>query len=198
MDTLDTQPIRSFIAIELPEDVRAGLRRIQDELHLPGHNFVKWVFPDGIHLTLKFLGNISPLKVADVSKVMKDASVGTSTFSLTVSGLGAFPNLQRPRVLWVGVGGELDKLVTLQQRIDSGLGVLGFAPEKRPFAPHLTLARLREGTSPDRLREFGALVAKKPMAVGYDFVVNSINLMKSVLMPTGAVYNCLTKVELKR
>jgi len=198
MDTSGTQQIRSFIAIELPEGVRAGLRKIQADLKSPGHNFVKWVSPESIHLTLKFLGNISPQKVADISKVIEDASVGVSPFNLTVSGVGAFPNLRRPRVLWVGVDGELDKLVALQQRIDSGLGSLGFAPEARPFTPHLTLARLREGTSPDNLREFGTLIAKKPMTAGYDFVVTSINLMKSMLLPSGAVYSCLTKVELKR
>ncbi len=195
--TSNNQPIRSFIAIELPEEVKSGLCKVQADLKLPGHTFVKWVAPEGMHLTLKFLGNISPQKVAEIAKTMEAASRGFAAFRLTLGGVGAFPNLRRPRVLWVGVEGELDKLLALQQVIDIGLESLGFVPEARPFTPHLTLARLREGASPASLREFGDLVTRKPMRSGYEVVVNSINLMKSLLFPSGAVYSCLTKVELK-
>lgn len=194
---LDNQAIRSFIAVELPDEVTSGLRELQAGLKLPGHTFVKWVTPEGIHLTLKFLGNISPHRVAEMTRVMEEASQGVSCFRLTVGGLGAFPNLRRPRVLWIGVGGEVEKLVALQQDIDHGLKPLGFVPEARPFTPHLTLARLREGASPEKLREFGDLVAKKPVEDGWEIVVSSLSLMRSQLFPSGAAYSCLTKVELK-
>jgi 2'-5' RNA ligase len=194
---LSNEQIRSFIAIELPEEVKTGLRRIQTELKLPEHTFVKWVAPDGIHLTLKFLGNISPQKVAEITSVMEQASQGLGTFRLEITEVGAFPNMRQPRVLWVGIRGEVDKLVAWQQRIDNGLMPLGFAKEARAFTPHLTLARLREGCSPGDRRDFGEMVAKTPVEVNYKFNVASLNLMKSQLLPGGAVYNRLAEVKLK-
>lgn len=195
---MSNQQIRSFIAIELPEEVRAGLRRLQNELKLPEHNFVKWVAPDGIHLTLKFLGNIPSQKVAEITGVMEQASQGVSPFHLEVTEVGAFPNLRQPRVLWVGIKGEIDKLVAWQQRLDNGLVPLGFAREARAFTPHLTLARLREGCSPGDRRDFGEMVAKTPVEVSYKFNVTGLNFMKSQLLPGGAVYSRLAEVKLKR
>jgi 2'-5' RNA ligase len=194
---LNNQQIRSFIAIELPEEVKSGLHRLQAELKLPQHTFVKWVAPEGIHVTLKFLGNISQEKVAEVTKVMEQASQGSIPFQLEISEVGAFPNLRQPRVLWLGIRGEIDKLVAWQQRIDSGLVPLGFAKETRPFTPHLTLARLREGVSPEDRRDFGELVMKTPVEVNFKVNVNSLNLMKSQLLPGGAVYSRLAEVKLK-
>jgi 2'-5' RNA ligase len=195
---LDKQQIRSFIAIELPEEVKSGLRRLQAELKLPQHSFVKCVAPDGIHLTLKFLGNISPQKVAEITGVMEQASQGISPFQLQITELGAFPNMRQPRVLWVGIKGELDKLKAWQKRIDDGLVPLGFVKETRPFTPHLTLARVRENCSPDDRRNLGELVMKTPVEVDYAMTVNSLNLMRSQLLPGGAVYSRLAEVKLKR
>jgi len=194
---LSNQQIRSFIAVELPEEVRSGLLQLQAALRSAGHTFVKWVTPEGIHLTLKFLGNISPQKVAEITRVMEEASQAVSFFRLNVGGLGAFPNLRRPRVLWLGVGGEVDKLVVLQQRIDEGLVPLGFAREIRPFTPHLTLARLRQGASPRDQQGFGELVVKTPWEVNYEINVNCVSLMRSQLLPGGAVYSRLAEVRLK-
>ncbi len=195
--TLDNQQIRSFIAIELPEEVKSGLHRLQAELKLPQHNFVKCVAPDGIHLTLKFLGNISPQKVAEITNVMEQASQGIRPFQLQITEVGAFPNMRQPRVLWVSIKGELDKLIAWQKRIDNGLIPLGFAKETRPFTPHLTLARLREGCSPEDRRSLGEQVMKTPVEFNYELTVNSLNLMKSQLLPGGAVYSRLAEVKLK-
>ena len=194
---MNNQQIRSFIAIELPEEVKSGLLQFQAKLKLAGHSFVKWVSPEGIHLTLKFLGNISPQKVSEIIGVMEEASQEFSSFQLKIGESGAFPNLRRPRVLWVGIGGEVDKVVALQQRVDVGLVPLGFSQETRPFTPHLTLARLREGSSPQGQRDFGELVTRTPFEVTYEIGVNKLNLMRSQLLPTGAVYSCLAEVELK-
>jgi 2'-5' RNA ligase len=193
---LNNQQIRSFIAIELPEEVKAGLHRLQDELTLPQHTFVKCVAREGIHLTLKFLGNISPQKVAEITKVMEQASQGVSPFQLQITDVGAFPNMRQPRVLWVGIKGELDKLTAWQQRIDNGLVPLGFAKETRPFTAHLTLARLRESCSPGDRRDRGELVMKTHVEVDYKVAVNSLNLMRSQLSPGGAVYSRLAEVKL--
>jgi len=194
---LSDQTIRSFIAIELPEAVLTGLQQLQTELTLPRYSFVKCVSPEGIHLTLKFLGNISAQKVTDITGVMEQASQGVSPFQLQITEVGAFPDMRRPRVLWVGIKGEVDKLIGWQQRIDNGLVPLGFAKEARPFTPHLTLARLRENCSPGDRLHLGEMVASSNVEVNYNFTVNSLNLMKSQLLPTGAVYSRLAEVKLK-
>jgi RNA 2',3'-cyclic 3'-phosphodiesterase len=194
---LSEQTIRSFIAIELPEAVKTGLQQLQTELTLPQYSFAKCVAPESMHLTLKFLGNISANKITEITGVMEQASQGVSSFQLQITEVGAFPNLKRPRVLWVGIKGEVDKLVGWQQRLDNGLVPLGFAKEVRPFTPHLTLARLRENCSPGDRLHFGEMVASSHAEVDYTFTVTSLNLMRSQLLPTGAVYSCLAEVKLK-
>jgi 2'-5' RNA ligase len=191
------QTIRSFIAVELPEAIKTGLQQLQTELTLPRYSFVKCVAPEGIHLTLKFLGNISAKKVTDITGVMEQASQGVNPFQLQLTEIGAFPNMRRPRVVWVGIKGDVDKLVDWQQRIDNGLVPLGFAKEARPFTPHLTLARLRENCSPGDTLKFGEMLASSHVEVDYKFTVTSLNLMRSQLFPTGAVYSSLAEVKLK-
>jgi 2'-5' RNA ligase len=129
---------------------------------------------------------------------MKRAAQGVSPFLLEISGLGAFPNLKQARVLWVGVGGDLDRLSTLQQNIDSALAVLGFPKEERPFVPHLTLARIREGTSAPERKDFGELVGSATFEDKYPVEVEAIKLMRSQLTPAGALYSCLSVAGLGR
>ncbi len=194
----DTEQIRSFIAIELPDEVRQGLARLRNELERDEHRFVKWVDAEGIHLTLKFLGNIPARRAAEVTQAMEGATQGISPFRLQISGLGVFPSLTQVRVFWVGIGGEMDKLSRLQQNIDSALADLGFAREERPFVPHLTLARIRQGASPSDRRSFGALVDSAVFEHEYDVEVKAVNLMRSQLTPAGAVYSRLSVVGLGR
>jgi 2'-5' RNA ligase len=188
--------IRSFIAIELPEEAKEGLARLRKELERGEHKFVKWVDPGGIHLTLKFLGNIPSKRVAEITEAIKEAAQGISPFHLEISGLGAFPSLRQARVLWVGIGGEVDKLSRLQQNIDSTLAALGFAKEERPFVPHLTLARIRQGASPPERRSFGELVGSTTFEDKYPVEVEAVRLMRSQLTPAGAIYTCLSAVGL--
>jgi len=190
------EEIRSFIAIELPEEVREGLARLRNELKRNEHKFVKWVNPDGLHLTLKFLGNIPSKRVTEIINAIEEVTQGVSAFHLEISGLGAFPSLRQARVFWVGIGGEVDKLSKLQQNIDSALAVLGFAKEERPFVPHLTLARLRPGASPVERRSFGELVGPTIFEDKYHIEVEAVSLMRSQLTPAGAVYTRLSAVEL--
>jgi len=193
---LNEQAIRSFIAVELPEDIKKGLKRVQTELGLDKYGFVKSVSPDGIHLTLKFLGGVAASKIKDVVSVMERASQGVKPFGLEISQVGAFPNFNRPRVLWVGIKGDVDKLLAWQQRLDDGMAPLGFARENRPFTPHLTLARLRENCSPADRLQLGEAVSKSQVQVDYKFAVNTLSLMRSQLMPTGAVYSLQAEVKL--
>ena len=188
--------IRSFIAIELPEEVKGELARLRGEMKGAEHSFVKWVAPEGIHLTLKFLGNIPPKTVDEITEAIKEASQAASSFRLDILGLGAFPNLRQPRVLWVGIGGEIDRLSSLQQDIDSLLVPLGFAREERPFAPHLTLARIRQGASSSEIKSFSQLVTSVNFQTSYSVKVEAVSLIRSQLTPRGAVYTCLAVVEL--
>jgi 2'-5' RNA ligase len=190
------EQIRSFIAIELPEEVREGLARLKKELERDEHKFVKWVDPGGIHLTLKFLGNIPSKRVAEITEAIEEVAQGISPFHLEISGLGAFPSLRQARVFWVGIGGELDKLSKFQQDIDSALAALGFAKEERSFVPHLTLARIRQGASPMERRTFGELVGSTVFEDKYHVEVEVINLMRSQLTPAGAIYTRLLAVGL--
>ena len=190
------EEIRSFIAIELSEEAKKGLARLRRELEKDEHRFVKWVDTGGIHLTLKFLGNIPAKRVTEITEAMEKAAQGIFPFHLEISGLGAFPSLKQARVFWVGIGGEVDKLSGLQKSIDSALAALGFAKEERPFVPHLTLARIREGASPLERRSFGELVGSTVFEDKYPVAVEAIRLMRSQLTPAGAIYTCLSVVGL--
>jgi len=193
----DTEQIRSFIAIELPQNVKHGLAKLISELEKTEHPFVKWANPEGIHLTLKFLGNIPLKQVDEISKAIEKAARGILPFHLEVSGLGAFPNLKQPRVLWVGIKGEIDNLLSFQQNIDSALAPLGFVAEKRPFTPHLTLARLREGASLAERKGFANLVLSTSFESSYPLDVETISFMRSQLTPEGAIYTRLFAVKLQ-
>ena len=191
------EQIRSFIAIELPDEVRSGLSRLQAQLKAAGHAPVKWVDPYSIHLTLKFLGNVTADRVGEITEAMAAAARGISPFQLEVRGLGAFPNLRRVQVVWVGVGGEVDQLSRLQRGIESGLAPLGFAPESREFRPHLTIARLREQVSLEERQNFGRLIAGTGFEAVYRFGVDSVSLMRSQLTREGAIYSRLSSARLK-
>jgi 2'-5' RNA ligase len=190
--------IRSFIAIELPEEVKGELSQLSRELGKAKYPFVKWVDTENIHLTLKFLGNIPPGQVAKITEAVKEAVRGKSPFQLEISKLGAFPGVNQPRVIWIGVGGETDRLLELQRDIDSRLVPLGFVPEKQPFVPHLTIARVRENASTDDRKALGRLLASTGFDSQERIAVDSIKLMRSQLTPEGPVYSLLSAVALAK
>jgi len=190
------EQIRSFIAIELPSEVKAELTSLEKRLIQSRHSFVKWVDPEGIHLTLKFLGNISPATVPQIIEAITRAAQSVSPLHLQLGKLGAFPNIRRPQVVWVGVGGEIEKLAILQKGIDAGLSPLGFTPESRSFSPHLTLGRLRDRVTPGEREDFAGWFSSVEFETHLSFEVDAINLMKSQLTPRGAIYSQLASIEL--
>lgn len=191
------EQIRSFIAIELPREIRAGLDSLEERLKAGQHPFVKWVDPGGIHLTLKFLGNIALTTVPQIIEAITKIAQPISPFHLQIGGLGAFPNWQRPQVVWVGVGGEVQKLATLQRDMEAALAPLGFPAESRSFSPHLTLGRLREKASPGDRRRFAQWAQSVKFEASLSFEVDALRLMKSQLTPSGAIYNQLASIELR-
>ena len=190
------EPIRSFIAIELPGQLKLALARLQDELKSGSRAPVKWVSPENTHLTLKFLGNIDSNTVDDILRAMGEAARGITPVHLGIEGLGAFPNHNRVQVIWVGVSGEVDKLLQLQKGIESSLAKLNFAPESRAFTPHLTLARVRDRTSPDERQKLGELIAGTKFEAAYAFPVEAISLMRSQLTREGAIHSQISSVAL--
>jgi len=191
------EQIRAFIAVELPDEVKAGLAQLQAQLKAGQQAAVKWVDPYAVHLTLKFLGNIAVDKTGEITRAIEEAVQGISPLHLEVKELGAFPNFKRVRVAWVGVSGEVAKLGQIQQRIEANLAPLGFTRESRPFTPHLTLARLRERASPNEQQSFGQLIASTRFEAEYGFDVDSISLMRSELSREGAIYSRISSIKLK-
>ena len=190
------EQVRSFIAIELPDGLKLELSQLEARLKLGEPPWVKWVDPYGIHLTLKFLGDVAVNRLGNITGAMEAAAQGIPPFRLEVKELGVFPNLRRAQVAWVGISGEVDKLGQLQQRLESNLAPLGFAPESRPFTPHLTLARLRNQASPDERQRFGQLITSTKFESAHTIEVDAINLMRSQLTREGAIYSRISSVGL--
>jgi RNA 2',3'-cyclic 3'-phosphodiesterase len=190
------EQIRSFIAIELPAEVKSGLKNVQGLLKSDNPRTARWVDPDSIHLTLKFLGNVPADKISIITQSIQTAVQGISPFSLEVKGLGAFPGLTRPQVVWIGLTGGLADLQTLQKNLESLIAPLGFPTENRPFTAHLTLARLRDTATSLERQKLGELIAHTVPPAGLALKVDSISLMRSQLTPSGAVYTRLAEVPL--
>lgn len=188
--------IRSFISIDLPGNIRSELQKLQEDFRKSFPGF-KWVSITSIHLTLKFLGNVGDNQIDSVKNELQKISAQQAAFRLSLKETGLFPNIKRPRVVWAGLGDDIEVLSQLQKRIDSALTPLGFIPEKRNFTPHLTLARIPEVPKPAELEEFGKQWTATRITGGTYFVVKAVNLMKSTLRPTGAIYDVLAAFPLK-
>ena len=183
--------IRSFIAIELPKEARHALEGVTRELRSRAGDGVRWVRPEGVHLTLKFLGDIDADSVPTISEALGRCAASAAPFDLFLEGVGAFPNPRRPRVVWVGLGGGMEPLATLQQSIERELEAIGFARERRAFTPHLTLGRVRDRISTTQSRALSEALGVVSVQPGVGLPVREVSLMKSDLRPSGAVYTRL-------
>ena len=188
--------IRTFIAIHLSQDARRRLTETIRWMVSEVPSGVRWVDPEGIHLTLKFLGDIEPALVEDVLRAMEQAASGTLPFQVHLNGLGVFPNLRRPRVLWAGVGGDMDALGALQEKVEAAMEGLAFPRERRAFNPHLTLGRVRDTISAMARQRVGGMVSQGSLDGADPWPVNAVHLMRSNLTPDGAVYTSLGSVSL--
>jgi RNA 2',3'-cyclic 3'-phosphodiesterase len=188
--------LRTFIAIELPDNIKAELSRIIEGLKKPRFGFVRWVNPQNIHLTLKFLGNVEAAKIDCICDAVRLSADGGEKFSLELSGLGFFPNPRRPRVFWIGIAGDLDRLLHLQGSIDRNTEKLGFPGEKRPFSPHITLARINEDAMLPDLVDFVKATEKVRLEKKLHIDVDRALLMRSQLFRTGARYTRLFEAKI--
>ena len=182
--------LRAFIAIKLPDDVVEFLRQTQSSLKKDGLDIkeIKWVRPEKIHLTLKFLGDINPSEIDALSSAIKTAARPLGPLTLSATGLGAFPSVKRPRVLWSGVGGDLEVLGRLHARLDEALSVLGMEKENKRFKAHLTLARIKGSVRPEVIVD---AVSRYGNQASRGFAADRIYLIKSELKPGGPQYSDL-------
>ncbi|MGQ9492413.1 MAG: RNA 2',3'-cyclic phosphodiesterase [Anaerolineae bacterium] len=193
------EQIRTFVAIELDEALKNVLRQVQGELkRAPVSRIGRWVSPDGIHLTLKFLGNVSTERVPEITQALERSCRSFAPFTIALSQPGFFPNAHRLRVVWVGVTGDVGTLQQLQHAVETELNALGFAPEKRGFQPHLTLARIRDYARPNEREEMAKRIAAIQVDTSIEMLVREVHLMRSDLRPSGAVYTRLATVPLGR
>ena len=188
--------LRTFIAIQLSAELKRHISDLQAEFkrQVPELRGLSWVNPEGIHLTLRFLGDIEESQVEAITSVLRRAAAPIGAFRLEARGLGGFPTPQRMRVLWVGLSGDAEAtsaLQRLQVTIEEGLVGAGFAREERAFTPHLTVARIRERGAVGPLAR---LVMKEQDRMLGGLLAGSVTLIKSELRPKGAVYTPLVEV----
>lgn len=184
--------IRSFIAIDLPEETRKALAAVQEQLK-QSRARVRWVRTNSIHLTLRFLGNIHPAQVEDIALAVAQEVRDEPPITLGAAGLGAFPSRKKPRVIWIGMEGEVQRLSRIQARVENALEPLGFVREKRVFQPHLTIGRVKDRR---RLQVLIDAMATLDMEPFNSFDADEIILYKSDLRPTGAIYTKLHRMPL--
>jgi 2'-5' RNA ligase len=184
--------MRLFIAIEIPEDVKKELASAQGRLRVAGVD-ASWTRTEGMHLTLKFLGEVPETKISEIVSGLQTAADGIGPLRLSVSGVGTFPNPKNARVVWTGLAGDIEQLMRLQGAVENAMVLLGMAREERKFTPHLTLGRINYIRSRDTWIK--TLEEVKDITLP-GFEVTSVSLMKSELKPAGAVYTEMGRVEL--
>lgn len=199
--------IRTFLAVEPDEDLRAQIGRVQQDLksrlscESSKEIRITWVQPASIHLTITFLGDTDKSRIEPIRCLIEQAMTGYQAFRIPIERVGVFPRLQQPRVIWVGAseswerGADGVRLVTVHRAIEDCCRSLGFVSEGKPLSPHLTLARIKAGERQVGLALAQSGVLDRPIAGG-SLAINAITLMKSHLRPTGPVYTKLWETRL--
>ncbi len=184
--------IRSFIAIDLCDPARRQIEAFVEELKNSDAR-VGWVRIEGIHLTLKFLGNVAPELIEQIKPALVRVASQTGPIRIEPAGCGAFPAIKSPRVIWVGLGGQISSLAELGRRVEAAMVPLGFKPEDRPFKPHLTVGRVKGRLRLEALQQI--LLAHRDFKAE-PFDAAEVVLYKSDLRPDGARYSPLFKAPL--
>lgn len=189
--------LRAFIAVEIPGEIQQNIHRQTAGLRKGIQSLVRWVPPQNMHLTLKFLGDVSPSSVEFLMQMLRNEAVNIPGFDIHLAGLGAYPNLKRPRVLYIGIQAPA-ALDALQRGIESASRRLGYEAEERPFSAHLTLGRVRQNANVAEQQQIRRAIEGTQVDLPGTARVDSIHLYKSELNPGGSVYTRLYSAPLKR
>ena len=193
--------VRAFIAIELPLPIRQALSTIEEQIQAragaAARKAIRWVPTENMHLTLKFLGEVSAGNVQALAHMLHSEASRHSPFRFSVGGLGAFPNLRRPRIIWIGMEAP-SELSNLQKAIDSETRHLGYPAEERPFSPHLTLGRISQNARPEEISLVAHVLGDLTVETIGQVQTSQVHLFRSDLRPAGAVYTRLFSFDLGR
>lgn len=193
------ETIRAFIAVPLPDTLLRELGRLQRQLEeQTSPRSVRWVRPQGVHLTLKFLGDTPTEKLSEIEGALAVVARSAPACTFTVGGLGCFPNTRRPRVVWVGVQEPTGRLAALQDAIEEVMAPFGYSPEGRGFTPHLTLGRVGRKTTRGDAARVGEIVACTTVETLAEVPADRFALIRSVLKPSGAEYTTLQEFALQK
>jgi len=185
--------IRTFIAAEIPNEIREQLWKLRAEFSNTAPE-VRWVRKEGIHLTLKFLGDVEETKIKDIQNELSEAVKNSGKIYAEIKSLGAFPKAATARVIWVGVSGELEKIKELWTKVETVMDKFGFEREKRDFVPHITLGRIK---NPRLNRKLAEKISEMTEREFGRFEIKDIVIFKSQLLPQGAVYSELARIVLE-
>ncbi len=186
------ETIRAFIAVELPQEIHDRLQQLQNDLRSSMPD-VRWAKHGNVHLTLKFLGDVRLSRIDAIGEAIRDIARQFSPFTMSLAGIGAFPNSLKPRIVWIGIEEGADRLVEMAELVEASMKKLGFPREKRRFRPHLTVGRIRRLTAPAVMTE--ALDRSEVGKLG-EFTIERISFIKSQLDPAGSIYTTLVEAPL--
>lgn len=188
--------MRTFIAIDLPKEIKDSLSTIQEQLKKSGAD-VKWVLPQNIHLTLKFLGEIDDARLSKINKIIEDATKDKNPFQIHISSIGAFPKIKFPRILWIGIDKGNNETKGIVKELEEKISKIGIPAEDRPFSSHITIGRTKSTLNREKLVQDLETLAIKFGEENLEFTVTKITLFKSTLTPKGPIYEILKETSLQ-
>lgn len=195
---MNTQPdhVRLFVACEVPDETRQAITEVIEVLRARSGTAVRWIRPEGIHVTLKFLGEVPVKQLPAIKLAVQEAVLVSSPFELEFSNIGTFGGREGLRIMWVGIAGDVLRLEKLVRDVNAALGVVGFQAERRPFRPHLTLGRVRDEIPTRQRAEIEVAVGKMEVTPA-TWRTNQVSLMRSRLTTTGAQYEVIATFPLR-
>lgn len=195
---MNTQPdhVRLFVACEVPEETRQAITEVIEVLRARSGTAVRWIRPEGIHVTLKFLGEVPVKQLPAIKLAVQEAVLVSSPFELEFSNIGTFGGREGLRIMWVGIAGDVLRLEKLVRDVNAALGVVGFEAERRPFRPHLTLGRVRDEIPTRQRAEIEVAVGKMEVPPA-TWRTNQVSLMRSRLTAAGAQYEVIATFPLR-
>jgi 2'-5' RNA ligase len=188
--------MRAFIAIELPCLIRDYLSQIQDKLKTSGSD-VKWVDPRNIHLTIKFLGEIEDKTIDQITGILEAVSCCIPVFYIRICSVGAFPNINAPRIIWAGIDKGENETKKIAGELAKKLVKIGISEEDKPFSAHLTIGRIRSAFNRGNLVRIIISLQEEIAQEKIEFCVSKLTLFKSVLTPRGPIYTVLKEANFK-